>query len=188
MERPAAILQALRPRIQRDDRAKPCTGRLTAAGQAPLDDGSADVVVSSFAFQHLRSRLAALREAYRVCVPGASLPSSPGSPPTHRSSRGTSTRRCSTTSNSLGRRPGRSIGCSAARHPRPHSSDARASPDRGGGGVAEDVERDRLIQSPGAALRWAASISVAAPRGGMRQPTRRQSVADPATAARAARP
>jgi ubiquinone/menaquinone biosynthesis C-methylase UbiE len=36
------------------------------AERLPVDDGSADVVVSSFVFQYLRSRAAALREARRI--------------------------------------------------------------------------------------------------------------------------
>lgn len=47
--------------------------RTGTAEQLPLDDGSADIVVSSFAFQHLRSRIAALGEAYRVLRPGGTV-------------------------------------------------------------------------------------------------------------------
>jgi SAM-dependent methyltransferase len=47
--------------------------RMGAAERLPLADGSADAVVSSFAFQHLRSRSAALREARRVLRPGGMI-------------------------------------------------------------------------------------------------------------------
>lgn len=40
------------------------------AERLPVEDGSADVVVSSFVYQYLRSRAAALREAHRVLRPG----------------------------------------------------------------------------------------------------------------------
>ena len=40
------------------------------AEQLPLPDQSADIVVSSFTLQYLPSRIAALREAYRVLRPG----------------------------------------------------------------------------------------------------------------------
>lgn len=40
------------------------------AERLPVEDGSADVVVSSFVYQYLRSRAAALREAHRILRPG----------------------------------------------------------------------------------------------------------------------
>lgn len=40
------------------------------AERLPVEDGSADIVVSSFVFQYLRSRVAALREAHRILRPG----------------------------------------------------------------------------------------------------------------------
>jgi len=40
------------------------------AERLPLPDESADIVVSSFTLQYLPSRIAALREAYRVLRPG----------------------------------------------------------------------------------------------------------------------
>ncbi len=43
------------------------------AEQLPLADRSADIVVSSFALQHLRSRIAGLREARRVLRPGGAV-------------------------------------------------------------------------------------------------------------------
>ncbi len=47
--------------------------RTGTAGRLPLVAGSADAVVSSFVFQYLRSRVAALREAYRVLRPGGTV-------------------------------------------------------------------------------------------------------------------
>jgi ubiquinone/menaquinone biosynthesis C-methylase UbiE len=44
--------------------------RTGTAQRLPLADASADAVVSSFVFQYLRSRIAALREARRVLRPG----------------------------------------------------------------------------------------------------------------------
>jgi ubiquinone/menaquinone biosynthesis C-methylase UbiE len=44
-----------------------------AADQLPLSDRSADVVVSSFAVQHLPSRIAGLREAHRILQPGGAI-------------------------------------------------------------------------------------------------------------------
>ncbi len=44
--------------------------RLGTAERLPLADDCADAVVSSFAFQRMRSRAAGLREAYRVLRPG----------------------------------------------------------------------------------------------------------------------
>ena len=44
--------------------------RAGVAERLPLEDGAADAVVSSFAFQYLPSRIAALREAHRVLRPG----------------------------------------------------------------------------------------------------------------------
>ena len=44
-----------------------------AAEQLPLPDQSADIVVSSFTLQYLPSRIAALREAYRVLRPGGAV-------------------------------------------------------------------------------------------------------------------
>lgn len=44
--------------------------RVGSAERLPLGDGSADGVVSSFVFQYLPSRVAALREAHRVLRPG----------------------------------------------------------------------------------------------------------------------
>jgi ubiquinone/menaquinone biosynthesis C-methylase UbiE len=43
------------------------------AERLPVEDGSADVVVSSFVFQYLRSRAAALREAHRILRPGGAV-------------------------------------------------------------------------------------------------------------------
>jgi ubiquinone/menaquinone biosynthesis C-methylase UbiE len=43
------------------------------ADRLPLSDRSADVVVSSFAIQHLPSRIAGLREAYRILQPGGAI-------------------------------------------------------------------------------------------------------------------
>jgi ubiquinone/menaquinone biosynthesis C-methylase UbiE len=43
------------------------------AERLPLADDSADVVVSSFVYQYLRSRSAALREAHRVLRPGGAV-------------------------------------------------------------------------------------------------------------------
>lgn len=43
------------------------------AQQLPVADGSVDVAVSSFTVQYLHNRVAALREAYRVCRPGAAV-------------------------------------------------------------------------------------------------------------------
>jgi ubiquinone/menaquinone biosynthesis C-methylase UbiE len=40
------------------------------AERLPVEDGSADIVVSSFVYQYLRSRVAALREAHRILKPG----------------------------------------------------------------------------------------------------------------------
>lgn len=40
------------------------------AERLPVEDGSADVVVSSFVYQYLRGRAAALREAHRILRPG----------------------------------------------------------------------------------------------------------------------
>jgi len=40
------------------------------AERLPIEDGAADVVVSSFAYQYLRRRIAGLREAYRILRPG----------------------------------------------------------------------------------------------------------------------
>jgi ubiquinone/menaquinone biosynthesis C-methylase UbiE len=40
------------------------------ADRLPIEDGSVDIVVSSFVYQYLRSRIAALREAYRILRPG----------------------------------------------------------------------------------------------------------------------
>jgi len=53
--------------------ARRLTWHIGTAERLPLADGSADVVVSSFAFQYLRSRIAALREAYRVLRPGGTV-------------------------------------------------------------------------------------------------------------------
>jgi ubiquinone/menaquinone biosynthesis C-methylase UbiE len=47
--------------------------RLGTAERLPLADSSADAVVSSFVFQYLRSRIAALREARRVLRPGGTV-------------------------------------------------------------------------------------------------------------------
>jgi ubiquinone/menaquinone biosynthesis C-methylase UbiE len=46
---------------------------LASADGLPLPDRSADVVVSSFAIQHLPSRIAGLREAWRILRPGGAL-------------------------------------------------------------------------------------------------------------------
>jgi len=43
------------------------------ADRLPLPDRSADVVVSSFAVQHLPSRIAGLREAHRILRPGGAI-------------------------------------------------------------------------------------------------------------------
>jgi ubiquinone/menaquinone biosynthesis C-methylase UbiE len=43
------------------------------ADRLPLSDRSADVVVSSFAIQHLPSRIAGLREAHRILQPGGTI-------------------------------------------------------------------------------------------------------------------
>jgi ubiquinone/menaquinone biosynthesis C-methylase UbiE len=43
------------------------------ADRLPLSDRSADVVVSSFAVQHLPSRIAGLREAHRILRPGGAI-------------------------------------------------------------------------------------------------------------------
>jgi len=43
------------------------------AAQLPVEDGSVDIVASSFVDQSLRSRIAALREAYRILRPGAAV-------------------------------------------------------------------------------------------------------------------
>lgn len=47
--------------------------RMGTAERLPLADGSADAVVSSFAFHHVRGRSAALREARRVLRPGGMI-------------------------------------------------------------------------------------------------------------------
>jgi SAM-dependent methyltransferase len=44
-----------------------------SADGLPLPDRSADVVVSSFAVQHLPSRIAGLREAWRILRPGGAI-------------------------------------------------------------------------------------------------------------------
>jgi ubiquinone/menaquinone biosynthesis C-methylase UbiE len=43
------------------------------AERLPMADGSVDAVVSSFTLQYLRPRVAALREAHRVCRPRAAI-------------------------------------------------------------------------------------------------------------------
>jgi ubiquinone/menaquinone biosynthesis C-methylase UbiE len=53
-----------------DDRLQLVTG---PADRLPLDDGCADVVLSSFVFQLVPDRRAALREAYRLLRPGGLL-------------------------------------------------------------------------------------------------------------------
>lgn len=52
-------------------------GRLSwvtgVAERLPIEDGSADIVLSSFVYQYLRSRIAALREARRILRPGGAI-------------------------------------------------------------------------------------------------------------------
>jgi ubiquinone/menaquinone biosynthesis C-methylase UbiE len=68
-----AVGRAEAARALASSAARRLTWRIGTAEQLPLAEGSADVVVSSFAFQYLRSRIAALREAYRVLRPGGTV-------------------------------------------------------------------------------------------------------------------
>jgi SAM-dependent methyltransferase len=65
-----AVGQAEAARTLRRAESDRLEWRTGVAGRLPLGDGTADAVVSSFAFQYLPSRVAALREAHRVLRPG----------------------------------------------------------------------------------------------------------------------
>ena len=69
----SAMLDAARARARRDlppSLLERLDFRVAPAHELPFDDGSVDLVVSSFVYQLVPDRVAALREAFRVLRPG----------------------------------------------------------------------------------------------------------------------